>query len=339
MLCSSFAAHNTLDFLGTIAMPGALRQSALREELRALVAQSEAYFDEISGLTFETTEVPFSLSSFSGADEYWQQVPTKLQQTAEALVDRLLALGARLTEAAKSSTLTGSEDQRDVKLSVKAMRAALRLRNFQYIEADVLHDEGTVLGLRPASQSEAFGLAPKDARERFLSSAQSLAAVLRIVEASIQDQLPNLGAAAPAPAKYRAGTAFIMMWMDPAHPELTDVADAVRGVFRTFDIRAVRADDIEHEGLITDRVINEIRTAEFLFADLTGTRPNVYYEVGFAHALGKRVILFRKSGTGVHFDLAGYNCPEYENLRDLKEKLSRRLVSLTNKNPGGGEGI
>jgi hypothetical protein len=320
-------------------MPAAPGQSALREELRAIVGQSEAYFDEVSGLTFETTESLFSLSSFSGADEYWQQVPTDLQRTAEELVSRLLAFGAQVAEAAKSSTLAGPEDQRDVKLSVKAMRAALRLRNFQYVEADVLHDEGTVLGLRPASQSEAFGMSPKDARERFLSSAQSLAAVLRIIEASAQEHSPTFGATAPAPAKYRAGTAFIMMWMDPTHPELTDVADAVRGVFRTFDIRAVRADDIEHEGLITDRVINEIRTAEFLFADLTGTRPNVYYEVGFAHALGKRVILFRKSGTGVHFDLAGYNCPEYENLRDLREKLSRRLVGLTNKNPGSGEEI
>lgn len=123
-----------------------------------------------------------------------------------------------------------------------------------------------------------------------------------------------------------------MMWMDPGHPELTDVADSVRSVFRSFGVHAIRADDIEHDGLITERVLNEIKTSEFLFADLTGARPNVYYEIGFAHALGKKVILFRKSGTGIHFDLAGYNCPEYENLRDLQEKLTKRLVSVTNKN-------
>ena len=188
-------------------------------------------------------------------------------------------------------------------------------------------------------RSEGHGLSPEDAATKFADCVQMLGAVLRLIEASNQDLPLSAIAASLPPAKYLAGTAFIMMWMDPTHPELTDVADAVRSVFRSFEIRAVRADDIEHEGLITDRVLNEIRTAEFLFADLSGMRPNVYYEVGYAHALGKRVILFRKSGTGVHFDLAGYNCPEYENLRDLKEKLSRRLVSITNKNPLGDRDI
>jgi nucleoside 2-deoxyribosyltransferase len=115
--------------------------------------------------------------------------------------------------------------------------------------------------------------------------------------------------------------------------DLVDVADTVKAIFSLFSIRAVRADDIEHEGLITQRILDEIKTSEFCFADLSGDRPNVYYEVGFAHALGRRVILYRKSGTGVHFDLAGYNCPEYKNMRDLREKLTRRLQEVTNKAP------
>lgn len=59
------------------------------------------------------------------------------------------------------------------------------------------------------------------------------------------------------------------MSMDRTRPELIDVADAVKQVFELFDVRALRADDIEHEGLITQRILTEIKTAEFCFADLT----------------------------------------------------------------------
>lgn len=104
-------------------------------------------------------------------------------------------------------------------------------------------------------------------------------------------------------------------------------------MLRKFGINAVRADDIEHEDAITKRTTDEIRTAEFLFADLMGERPSVYYEVVYAHALGRRVVLFRERGTRIHFDLAAYSCPEYANMTDLREKMMTRLITLTGKLP------
>jgi len=100
---------------------------------------------------------------------------------------------------------------------------------------------------------------------------------------------------------------------------------------RHFGIKAVRADDIEHEGLITSRVLEEIETAEFLFADLTGERPSVYYELGYAHAIRRRVILFRQEGTRMHFDVQGYNCPQYKNLAELEKQLRGRLEHITGR--------
>jgi nucleoside 2-deoxyribosyltransferase len=114
-------------------------------------------------------------------------------------------------------------------------------------------------------------------------------------------------------------------------PDLEDVKNAIKDTFGEFGVHAVTADDIEHAEAITDRVLQEIETSEFLFADLTNERPNVYYEVGHAHALKKRVMLYRKAGTRLHFDLAHRNCPEYPNVTGLKALLRKRLEDVTNK--------
>lgn len=121
---------------------------------------------------------------------------------------------------------------------------------------------------------------------------------------------------------------FVLMNMDPLDPSLDDVLNGIKEVCARFGLEAMRIDEEEHSDQITSRIIQRIRESDIIIADLSGERPNVYYEVGFAHALEKRPILYRRSGTKLHFDLSVHNVPEYTNLTELKERLHGRLEAI-----------
>lgn len=129
------------------------------------------------------------------------------------------------------------------------------------------------------------------------------------------------GVAAVDEVKPKPNTAFVIMPIDSSKPDLQDVLKSIKAICEKFGIRAVRADEIEHQQQITDVVLQQIRECEFLIADLSLERPNVYYEIGYAHAIGRRPILFRKKGTPLHFDLSIHNAREFENMTELEKKL------------------
>jgi hypothetical protein len=87
------------------------------------------------------------------------------------------------------------------------------------------------------------------------------------------------------------------MWFDPSmneayaalHAALTGCGYAPP--FRVDDPKHdENANDPGFKNRIDDRIIAEIRLARFVIADVTGARPSVYYEAGFADGLGTPVI-------------------------------------------------
>ena len=67
-----------------------------------------------------------------------------------------------------------------------------------------------------------------------------------------------------------------------------------------------RADEQYFRGTILSNIYNQIAKADVIIADMTGLNPNVYYETGYAHALGKSVILLIERGEHIPFDLRQY---------------------------------
>ena len=127
------------------------------------------------------------------------------------------------------------------------------------------------------------------------------------------------------------GYAFIAMPMDPEDKTLVDVLDAVKEAALKCGIRAERIDEPQSNERITDRIIESIQRAEYVIVDLSKSKPNVFFEAGYAHGLGKIPIYFAKYGTQLEFDLKDYPVIFFESLRELKESIEKRIKGLMEK--------
>lgn len=98
-------------------------------------------------------------------------------------------------------------------------------------------------------------------------------------------------------------------------------------------LKAVRADDdIFGTGKIIDQIWNGINSAKVLIAELTSRNPNVYYELGLAHALKKPVVLVCSNEQDVPFDLKHIRVIYYDMYdpfwgTKLIEKVAENILS------------
>jgi hypothetical protein len=113
-------------------------------------------------------------------------------------------------------------------------------------------------------------------------------------------------------------------------PFSTDFDDAYKlGIKAACDDAGAyceRVDEQHFEGTILNRIYNQIATSDFIIADMSGRNENVFYEVGYAHALNKNVILITRKPEDIPFDLANYPHIIYANsITSLKEQLTTRI--------------
>ncbi|TGK41164.1 hypothetical protein [Leptospira andrefontaineae] len=124
--------------------------------------------------------------------------------------------------------------------------------------------------------------------------------------------------------------AFVVMQFSEPYQEV--YREVIKNVCNEFKIETIKADEIYNNGLILDDIIESIEESFLVIAEITERNPNVFYELGYAHALNKPTILLAKKGTGLPFDVSPYRVLFYEDSiagkSRFEEALRRHLVAF-----------
>ncbi len=94
-----------------------------------------------------------------------------------------------------------------------------------------------------------------------------------------------------------------------------------------------RADDLYISKPVLEDITKKIIEADIIIADLTGLNPNVFYEVGYAHAKGKYVIQICQRNEELPFDLRNIRTIFYENNPKGYDELKINLIKYLNSCP------
>lgn len=104
-------------------------------------------------------------------------------------------------------------------------------------------------------------------------------------------------------------------------------------VERSGLLNCQRADSIYNNKSIMEDVWRKINESAIIISDLTSRNPNVFYETGIAHTVGKEVLLITQTMDDVPFDLKHLRCIIYNNsprgMKTFEDQLELTVRSIT----------
>lgn len=141
-------------------------------------------------------------------------------------------------------------------------------------------------------------------------------------------------------ADYEKPKAFVVMQFGHGYDDLYQ--DVIKNVCEKNGYIVYRADEGLDTGLILNDIVSAIRNSALVIADITPDNPNVFYEVGFAHALNKPTILLNEKNQRekLPFDISGFRTIFYDNSiggkKVVEEKLNQFIANINLNIPSGG---
>lgn len=128
--------------------------------------------------------------------------------------------------------------------------------------------------------------------------------------------------------------AFVVMQFTKPYNEL--YSEVIKPVCDDEGVLAERADETFGPGIIVADIARQIAEAHIVVAEISPANQNVYYEVGYAHALNKPTILIAEQNTKLPFDVSPFRILFYENSIEGKRKIEegfrkhlRAILSLS----------
>lgn len=210
-----------------------------------------------------------------------------------------------------------TDDDVDLRLAKISVLSNMFLDNSELFDGVVLNKLGAP-ALEMVNQLNLIldRLPPNSTVTRYRPrSIASIGEIVSVIKQNLSDYQRGIGSV------LQPGYVFVLMAMLPDDPYLEDVYNAMKRASFACGLNAERVDDIIFTEQITDKVLGSIKCAEFIIADLTHERPNVYYEIGYAHAHLKPTILTAREGTKPHFDIQGYPIIFYRSASALEKHL------------------
>ncbi|MCO4327070.1 hypothetical protein MTR00_08140 [Staphylococcus agnetis] len=99
-------------------------------------------------------------------------------------------------------------------------------------------------------------------------------------------------------------------------------------VLNEFNFEVIRADKINSPSIITDDILKHLNESELVICDMSSHNPNVFYELGYRHAINKTCITMVHKDESIPFDLNQHRTIKYSKDIDDVEKAKNHLFEM-----------
>lgn len=102
----------------------------------------------------------------------------------------------------------------------------------------------------------------------------------------------------------------------------------IKNVCMDVGLKCSRGDEVFRDNNILSHIVSEILKSKIVIVNINGRNPNVFYELGICHTIGKKVILISENKDNIPFDIINKNIVFYKDDEELASRLKNELLKI-----------